>query len=90
MPEAYRMVTIKSDILLQDSLYEEASSLANEMQISQSELFALAIEDYLHRYRNQKLLQSINEAYEDDLDPSEQAMLEGMCRHQRQLVEEEW
>lgn len=41
------MVTIKTDILLQDSLYEEASVLANQMQISQSELFVLAIEEYL-------------------------------------------
>lgn len=84
------MATIKTDILIQDSLYEEASALANEMQISQNELFSLAIEDYLRRYRNQKLLQSINEAYADGLDPSEQAMLEGMRRHQRQLAQEEW
>lgn len=81
-----RMATIKTDILLQDWLYEEASALANEMQIAQSEFFVLAIEDYLRRYRNQKLLQSINEAYADGLDPSEQAMLEGMRRHQGQLA----
>ncbi|MBD2180991.1 hypothetical protein H6S82_22155 [Planktothrix sp. FACHB-1355] len=84
------MATIKTDILIQDSLYKEADALANEMQISQNDLFALAIEDYLRRYRARKLLQSINEAYADDLDLSEQAMLEGMRRHQRQLAEEEW
>lgn len=85
------MATIETAILIQDSLYEQATALANEMQISQSELFALALEEYLQRNRNRRnLLQSINEAYADDLDPSEQAMLERMRRHQRQLLEKEW
>lgn len=84
------MTTIKTDILIPDSLYQEASDLANEMQVSSTELFAIAIEDYLRRYRNHKLLQSINEAYADGLDSSESAMLEGMRRHQQQLVEGEW
>lgn len=57
------------------SNYQQATALANEMQISQSELFTLALEEYLHHYHTHKLLQSINEAYADDLDPSEQAML---------------
>ena len=82
------MAKIKTNISLQDSLYEQVYALANEMQISENELFALAIEDYLHRHRSQKLLQSINEAYADGLDPSEEAMLEGMRRHQRQLIED--
>ncbi len=59
------------------------------MQISPSDLFSLALEDYLHRHHSQKLLQSINDAYTDGLDENEQAMLEGMRRHQRQLVEDE-
>ncbi len=83
------MATIKTNILLPDSLYEQVSTLANEMQISENELFALAMEDYLRRHHAQQLLQSINEAYADALDPSEQTMLEGMRRHQRQLTERE-
>lgn len=84
------MANMKPDISLQESLYEEASAVASEMQISPSELFSLAIEDYLRRHRNQKLLYSINEAYADGLDASEQTMLEGMRRHQRHLAEGEW
>jgi hypothetical protein len=59
------------------------------MQISPSDLFSLALEDYVRRHHNQKLLQSINDAYADGLDENEQAILEGMRRHQRQLVENE-
>jgi DNA-binding transcriptional MocR family regulator len=77
------------EISIPDSLYEQASNLAQEMQISPSELYSLALEEYLHRHHNQKLLQSINDAYADGLDDREQAMLEGMRRHQRHLVENE-
>lgn len=83
------MTTIKTEISIQDSLYEQAGHLATEMQISQSELFALAVEDYLRRRQNQKQLQSIDEAYADGLDSSETAMLEGMRQHQRRLVQDQ-
>jgi hypothetical protein len=79
------MATIRTEI--QDLLYEQASVLAAQMQISPNELFSLAIEDYIRRSRSRTLLQSINEAYADGLDESEQAMLEGMRRHQRQLAD---
>ncbi|PZV14289.1 MAG: hypothetical protein DCF22_09215 [Leptolyngbya sp.] len=75
------------EISIPNALYEQASTLAQEMQISPSDLFSLALEDYLHRHHSQKLLQSINEAYADGLDENEQITLEGMRRHQRQLVE---
>lgn len=42
------------------------------------------------RDRDRQLLDSINDAYADGLDPSEQAMLEGMRQHQRQFTETEW
>jgi metal-responsive CopG/Arc/MetJ family transcriptional regulator len=77
------------EVSIPDILYEKASSLAEEMQMSQSDLLSLALEDYLNRYHSQKMLQSINDAYADGLDANEQAMLEKMRQHQRQLVENE-
>jgi hypothetical protein len=76
---------VKTDISMQDSLYEQALRLASDLQISQEELFNRAIEDFLRRHQNQRLLQSINESYPDGLDPSELAMLEGIRHHQRHL-----
>ena len=81
------MANIKTDFSLPDSLYNQVSILANEMQIPENQLFILAMEDYLRRHHQQELLKSINEAYADGLDPSEQVMLEGMRQHQRQLAE---
>lgn len=82
-------MTMIPEISIPDSLYKQAANLAQEMQISPSDLFSLALEEYLHRHHSQKQLQSINDGYADGLDNSEQAMLEGMRRHQRQLVENE-
>ncbi len=46
--------------------------------------------DCLQTDRDRQLLDSINDAYADGLDPSEQAMLEGMRQHQRLFTETEW
>lgn len=45
--------------------------------------------DCLQNDRDRQLLDSINDACADKLDPSEQAMLEGMRQHQRQFIETE-
>ncbi|MEG4803995.1 hypothetical protein Q5689_25960 [Microcoleus sp. ARI1-A2] len=81
---------MKTDLSLPDSLYNQVSILANEMQIPEKQLLILAIEDYLRRHHQQELLKSINEAYADKLDPSEQVMLEGIRQHHRHLAEAEW
>jgi hypothetical protein len=79
------MANIKTDLSIPDALYNQVSILANEMQIPENQLFILAMEDYLRRYHQQELLKSVNEAYADGLDPSEEVMLEGMRQHQRLL-----
>jgi hypothetical protein len=83
------MANIKTDLSIPDALYNQVSILANEMQIPENQLFILAMEDYLRRYHQQELLKSINEAYADGLDRSEEVMLEGMRQHQRLLAETE-
>jgi metal-responsive CopG/Arc/MetJ family transcriptional regulator len=84
------MASIKTAISIEESLYEQVNALANEMKIPRSKLFALAMEEYLRRKTNRELVQSINEAYADGLDESEQIMLEKMRHHQGQLKEKEW
>lgn len=82
------MQIIETIISVQDPLYEQISIAAEELQISQSDLFALAMQEYLERRRKQKLLENLNDAYEDGLDASETSMLEGMRQHQRKLMEQ--
>jgi metal-responsive CopG/Arc/MetJ family transcriptional regulator len=84
------MTSIKTAISIEESLYEEVTALANAMKIPRSKLFALAMEEFLRRKKHHQLVESVNEAYADGLDESEQIMLEAMRHHQGQLKEKEW
>lgn len=84
------MANVKTAISIQQSLFEQAEALARELHISRSRLFALAVEDFMQRYENQRLLERINDAYADTTTPDEQALLRRMRRRQRQMVEGEW
>ncbi len=84
------MANIKTAISLQESLFEQVETLAREMKVSRSRLFALALEDYLRRYQNLQLLERINQAYHDDTDSAEQERLHKLRRQHRKVVEGTW
>ena len=84
------MANVKTAISIQQPLFEQAEALARELHISRSRLFALAVEDFMQRYENQRLLERINDVYADTTTPEEQALLRRMRRQQRQMVEGEW
>ncbi len=84
------MTSIKTAISIQEPLFEQVDALAHELQISRSRLFVLAVEDFIQRYQNQKLLEAINAACDDLPDPEEQTLRHKMRRQHRQLVEGQW
>ena len=82
--------TIKTAISIQKSLFEQAESLAQELNVSRSQLFGLAIETYVKHHQNQILLQEINKAYSDGLDSSDKVRLSKMRKHHRKIVRDKW
>ena len=84
------MTTVKTAISLPASLFEQAETLAGEMQISQSFLIEIALEEFIRRRENQQLLEKINAACEAPLSEEEQVWLRKMSRSHRRLVEGEW
>ncbi len=84
------MANIKTAISLQESLFREIEILAQELQISRSRLFALAAESFIQRHQNQKLLQAINDAYDDLPDVDDQLLAQKMRQQHRRLVEKQW
>jgi metal-responsive CopG/Arc/MetJ family transcriptional regulator len=84
------MANVKTAVSLRKDLFEQVEALANEMKISRSRLFVLALEEFLRRHQNQQLLEQINAAYDEAPDPSEQALRRRMRRQHRQIVEGEW
>ena len=84
------MPNIKTAISLDQDLFSQVEELASTMKVSRSRIFALAMEDFLRRQENRKLLERINAAYDDTPDPEQAIRLRSARRSQRRLVEGEW
>jgi metal-responsive CopG/Arc/MetJ family transcriptional regulator len=84
------MANVKTAVSLQKSLFEQAEALAEELHISRSRLFSLALEDFIRRSHNQHLLEKLNAAYQDVTDTKESTLRRRMRRQHRRLLEGEW
>jgi metal-responsive CopG/Arc/MetJ family transcriptional regulator len=84
------MANVKTAISIEKSLFEQAESIAREMKVSRSSLFALALKDFIRRRQNEELLRRIDEAYKEAPDADEQEHLRKMSREHRKVVEGEW
>ncbi|GKT10894.1 hypothetical protein [Desulforhabdus sp. TSK] len=84
------MANVKTAVSIDKSLFEQAESIAREMKVSRSSLFALALQDFIRHHQNEELLRRINEAYEDLPDADEQERVGKMRRKQRRVVEGQW
>ena len=84
------MATVKTAISIQKSLFDQVNSLAEELHMPRSQLFVLAVEEFIERYHNRQMLETLNEIYADAPDPDEDALREGMRRGHKQLVEGQW
>ena len=83
------MPAVKTAISLDEEIYQEVERLARELNVSRSRLVALALEDFLRRHQNQKLLREINAAYDETLREEDQDLSRRMRRHFRQIIEPE-
>lgn len=84
------MANIKTAISINKHLFEQVNKLADELEVSRSYLFVLAVEEFIQRYENEQLLQKINQAYDDLPLADEERMLQGRRSPHRKLVEGEW
>jgi predicted transcriptional regulator len=84
------MSSVKTAISLDQTLFDQADALAQEMHLSRSRLFVLALEDFIRRHENRQLQARLNETYEGDTDPAEGVRLRAMRRYQQEVVGGEW
>ena len=80
--------TVKTAISLRRDLFEQAETLAEELHVSRSRLFAVALENFMRRRRNRRLLDDINAAHNEESDRAERAVRKHMRRHHRKLASE--
>lgn len=84
------MATVKTAISMPERLFEELKAAAKEMQVSRSQVFALAVEEFLRERENRRILEQLNRVYADGPDEEEQEYLERMKARYRRIIEGEW
>ena len=84
------MQNVKTAISIQKTLFDQAEKVARKMKVSRSRLFALALEDYIHREQNRELLAQINAAYADEPDAAEKTLRHRARGTHRRIVRGEW
>jgi metal-responsive CopG/Arc/MetJ family transcriptional regulator len=83
-------IEAKTAILVQQSLLERMDKLARELNISRSQLFARAVDEFLRRHQGEDLVEALNRAYESSSDPEEEEQMRRMRHLHRRAVEGEW
>ncbi len=83
------MAGVKTAISLNEELFLKINKLANNLHISRSKVFTLAVQDYVKKQENQALLTRLNEAYKDFPEEEERRILKSMRGKQKKLIEKE-
>jgi metal-responsive CopG/Arc/MetJ family transcriptional regulator len=85
------MPGVKTAISLDQGLLIKVNRLANDLHISRSKVFTLAVQDYLKKQENQSLLAQLNEAYEDFPSEEEREISKSMrLKHNKIIEQESW
>ena len=84
------MATVKTAISLQDALFEQVEKLARDLNVSRSQVVALALEEFVQRHHNRRLLDATNQAYESTLEDDALACTPARRQQHRRMVEGEW
>ena len=78
---------VKTAISLDEELFNKVNKLANDLHVSRSRLFTIAVKDYLKKQENQSLLAQLNEAYSDYPDDEEKKVSKAMRAKHRKILE---
>ena len=82
--------TVKTAVSLNRELLERTQALAGALRLTRSRVVALALEEFIRRNENRRMLEQLNAAYGKPSDQAEAAGREGMKELQRALVDGEW
>jgi metal-responsive CopG/Arc/MetJ family transcriptional regulator len=84
--------SIKTAISIQQDLFDAINQLAQELHISRSKLFMLAVEDFIAKNKNRQLLAQINAAYDDAAPDAEEIQVQTLMKQKqaRRLEAEAW
>ena len=79
-------MTVKIEVSLSSTLFEEVESLARELEMSRSELLSIAVQEYIERRETRRMMAALNEVHGDPPGEEELAVLRQMREHHRKLM----
>jgi len=62
---------MKTAISLPNEMFKEIEEITKECDCSRSQVFAMAVREFLERRKSKKLLEGLNDAYEEREAPEE-------------------
>ncbi len=74
---------------MQQHLFDDVNELASELNVSRSKLFVLAIEEFIKKNENKKMLSQINATFSGPPDKRETEAIKIMKRKQKQILEKD-
>lgn len=67
-------IGMKTSISIPDDIFEEVNKIAREYKFSRSQIFCIAIKEYLEKVRSRNLLEALNKSYADEETPDEKLL----------------
>ncbi len=84
------MSVVKAAVSLQKQLLQQVDQLAGDLNLSRSHLIALALQEFIARHENKRLVDQLHAAYEDDPQDEETMLSQAYVKAYRRIVETEW
>ena len=84
------MSTVKTAISIGKDLFEKVDQLAEKLDIPRSQVFVRAVDEFIQRHENRRILDALNDVYADEPDADDEALRAARRRHHKRIVEGEW
>ncbi len=84
------MATVKTAISIPEDLFAGLEMASKEMKLSRSQVFALAVKDFLRERESCRMLEQLNRVYSEPPDEEEREYLKRMKARYGKIIEGEW
>ncbi len=78
---------MKTAISLPDALYVDAEKTAKSMGIPRSQLFAIALQEFINHHKRERITEQLNEVYKNSEPESPSLMKEVNIMSMRELTQ---
>ncbi len=82
------MAKVKTAVSLSPAVLSEANKLAESLSTSRSQIFELALSEFISRHQNQRILEQLDAVYSED--SAEEIELTQQMKSTHKSVVEEW